>query len=67
MEDIVQNTVVRVLQYMQRAARGEVGPIMSIQHLADVIAYHCYTDMWRHDRRLLPIVQESSESDRALL
>jgi DNA-directed RNA polymerase specialized sigma24 family protein len=61
-EDIVQNTMIRVLHYMQRAEHQEVGPITSIQRLADVIAHLCYTDMWRHDRRVLPIDQESYES-----
>jgi DNA-directed RNA polymerase specialized sigma24 family protein len=54
-EDIVQDTLLRTFIYTQRAERGEVRMIDSLEHVSAVIAYHCYVDSLRRDRRVLPL------------
>lgn len=51
-EDIVQETARRIIEYSQRAERGEVLPIHSPEHLIVLIARNYCIDMQRRDRRL---------------
>lgn len=60
-EDIVQDALLRTFIYAQRAERGEVRMIESLEHISAVVAYHCYIDMWRRDHRVLPLFPDSHE------
>jgi RNA polymerase sigma factor (sigma-70 family) len=51
-EDIVQETVRRVIERAQKAERGEASPIQSLKQMATTIAYNYYRDLKRHDYRL---------------
>ncbi|HLX57484.1 MAG TPA: hypothetical protein VKR83_10690 [Ktedonobacteraceae bacterium] len=60
-EDIVQDALVKVLVYAQKASRGEVRMIGSLENICAVIAYHCYVDARRRDMRLVPLMQDSQK------
>jgi DNA-directed RNA polymerase specialized sigma24 family protein len=51
-EDVVQETLLRLLERMRKAERGEASPIAQIERMAAVTAYNCCRDMRRHDRRV---------------
>ncbi|MEO8971301.1 MAG: hypothetical protein ABI406_06850 [Ktedonobacteraceae bacterium] len=51
-EDIVQETIFKLLKYIQRAEKGEAAPVKDIKHLAITIARNYYRDLKRKDRRL---------------
>src|SRR6202051_3569440 len=51
-EDIVQETLVRLWERTCKAERGEASPIGQLEHMAVVVAYNCCRDMRRRDRRL---------------
>ena len=59
-EDIVQETVSRIFEYMQRVERGEALPIDSLEHLAVRIARNYCIDMLRRDSRLLRVSADCS-------
>jgi DNA-directed RNA polymerase specialized sigma24 family protein len=52
-EDIIQETIVRVLKVIRRAENGECSQIASPKALSIVIARHYYEDLRRRDKRLL--------------
>ncbi len=51
-EDIVQETIFKLLKYIHRAEKGEVAPVKDMKHLAITIARNYYRDLKRKDRRL---------------
>jgi DNA-directed RNA polymerase specialized sigma24 family protein len=51
-EDIVQETIFKLLNYTQRAEKGEVAPVQNIEHLAITIARNYFRDLKRKDRRI---------------
>ena len=51
-EDIVQETVRRVIERARKAERGEADPIRSLKQMIAIIAQNYCTDLWRSDRRL---------------
>lgn len=51
-EDVVQETVRRVLERSQQAERGEALPIYSLEHMGVMIACNYCIDKLRRDRRL---------------
>ncbi len=51
-EDIVQETIFKLLKYIQRAENGVVAPVKDMKHLAITIAHNYYRDLKRKDRRL---------------
>lgn len=59
-EDIVQETMLHLLIYAHKAARGEAAPIRSIEHLMKSIASNYCKDLWRHDRRFIPIPPDAA-------
>ena len=64
-EDIVQDALLRVFAYTQRANRGEVRKIDSPERISAVIAQNCFIDTLRKDLHTIPIshvVNESAES-----
>ena len=52
-DDIVQEAITRLFQYSQRAERGEVVPIETIEHMIKVVALNYCRDLKRRERRLL--------------
>ncbi len=54
-EDVVQETVRRMIEYARKAERGEALPIHSLKSMMRVVAQNYCKDMKRHDRRLLRI------------
>ena len=60
-DDIVQEAITRLFQYSQRAERGEVVPIDTIEHMIKVVALNYCRDLKRRERRLLrPSIDEHS-------
>ena len=60
-EDVVQEAITRIFQYSQRAERGEVIPIDTIEHMIKVVALNYCRDLKRRERRLLrPSIDERS-------
>ena len=57
-EDIVQEAITRLFQYSQRAERGEVVPIETIEHMIKVIALNYGRDLKRRERRLLRSIDD---------
>jgi DNA-directed RNA polymerase specialized sigma24 family protein len=51
-EDIVQETMRRLLEQSQKAERGEANPIQSLKLMGTVIAQNYCKDLRRRDRRL---------------
>jgi RNA polymerase sigma factor (sigma-70 family) len=51
-EDIVQETVRRVIEHAKKARRGEALPIQSLKQMATTVAYNYYRDLKRHDYRI---------------
>jgi DNA-directed RNA polymerase specialized sigma24 family protein len=51
-EDIVQETVRRVIERAQKAERGEAAPIQSLQRMTTTVAYNYCRDLKRRDYRL---------------
>ena len=60
-EDIVGETIVKVVAYAQQAALGTVREIDSLEKIATVAAYHCYVDALRRDQRLQPLLPDFEE------
>src|SRR5579862_6951700 len=59
-EDILQETARRVLEYEQKAEKGKALPIYRFEHMVMVIARNCCKDMRRHDCRFTRLVGVSS-------
>ena len=60
-EDIVQEAITRLFQYSQRAERGEVVPIETIERMIKVVALNYGRDLKRREKRLLrPIAGDLS-------
>jgi len=51
-EDIVQEAILRLYNYAQRAEQGEVDAIDAIEHLLKVIAHNYCRDLQRREQRL---------------
>jgi DNA-directed RNA polymerase specialized sigma24 family protein len=52
-EDILQESLLRIFRYAQRAELGEVPPIDSLDRISIVIAHNYCKDMRRKDQRLI--------------
>jgi DNA-directed RNA polymerase specialized sigma24 family protein len=62
-EDIVQETITRVLKCLRRAECGEGTPVVSLEGLSIVIARNYYEDLRRRDRRLVHITTHDYSSE----
>jgi DNA-directed RNA polymerase specialized sigma24 family protein len=58
-DEIVQETMMKVLKRIRRGESGELPPVHSIEGLSLRVAYNIFIDMVRHDRRLVPMASES--------
>jgi DNA-directed RNA polymerase specialized sigma24 family protein len=65
--DIVQDTLLRVLLYLQKVERGEAVPIRSIQHFSRRVALHLWQDMRRKDAHFTSTPYDDSVLDAGLL
>src|SRR5437868_6961471 len=58
-EDIVQETMRRLLEVSQKAERGEANPIRALHQLMKVIAQNYCKDLRRHDLRMLRVPDQN--------
>ena len=57
-DEIVQETIVRVLKRIRRGESGELSPVYAVEALGLRIAYNFFIDIMRHDRRLVPATHQ---------
>jgi len=57
-DEIVQETIVRVLKRIRRGESGELSPVYAVEALCLRIAYNFFIDIMRRDRRLVPAIQQ---------
>lgn len=62
-DDIVQETIARVYDRLQKAERGEADAVNSIESLSRRIARNYFIDLIRKDRRLLRLAQVSPSTE----
>jgi RNA polymerase sigma factor (sigma-70 family) len=62
-EDITQQTMLRLIDYLRKVERGAASPIASLEQMARTIAWNYYRDLWRKEHRIehLPLDSDSSE------
>jgi len=65
-EDIVQETALRLLVYARRVAAGTALPLRSLKGFTAIVARHYCIDLQRHDSRLRRRTPEGGESICAL-
>ena len=54
-EDIVQETMRRIIERIQKSERGEADPIRSLDHITTIIAQNYCRDLRRRDCRLVSV------------
>src|SRR6266446_6604679 len=59
-EDIVQETAYRMIEYARKAERGEAPSIHSLKNMMRVVAQNYCKDMNRSDRRLLRVQSQDA-------
>ncbi|MBV9228252.1 MAG: hypothetical protein JOZ18_02975 [Chloroflexi bacterium] len=59
-EDILQESARRIIEYAQKAEKGEALPIYLFEHMVMVIASNYCKDMRRRDRRFIRLVADPS-------
>ena len=57
-DEIVQETMVRLLKRIRRGESGELSPVYAVEALSLRIAYNFFIDIMRRDRRLVPAIQQ---------
>lgn len=57
-DEIVQETMIKVLKRIRRGESGELSPVYSVDGLCVRAAYNIFIDMVRHDRRLVPMASK---------
>ncbi len=60
-DEIVQETMMKVLKRIRRGECGELSPVYSVKGLSVRVAYNVFIDMVRHDRRFVPLATESRD------
>jgi DNA-directed RNA polymerase specialized sigma24 family protein len=60
-EEIVQETLMKVLKRIQRGESGELSPVYSVEGLCIRAARNVFIDMVRRDRRLVPLATVSRD------
>ena len=65
-EDVAQETVRRMIDRMQRAARGEASPIGSLEHMMVAIARNYVLDLRRHDHRVVRLPPDDNAYEIAI-
>lgn len=62
-EDIVQETVWRLVERTRKAERGEAAPIYSLKYMMTVIAQNYCKDLRRRDRKLFHLPEQDDPSE----
>ncbi len=57
-EDIVQETIRRLMEHDLRIKRGEARQVLSLEHFMSVVAYNYGKDLRRHDRRTVRVASQ---------
>ncbi len=57
-EDIVQETIRRLMEHDLRTKRGEARQVLSLEHFMTVVAYNYGKDLRRHDLRIVRIAPQ---------
>jgi DNA-directed RNA polymerase specialized sigma24 family protein len=58
-DEIVQETMLKVLKRIHRGESGELSPVHSVEGLSVRVAYNVFIDMVRRDRRFVPLVSDN--------
>jgi DNA-directed RNA polymerase specialized sigma24 family protein len=58
-DEIVQETMMKVLKRIHRGESGELSPVYSVEGLCVRVAYNVFIDMVRRDRRLVPLASDT--------
>lgn len=59
-DEIVQETMLKVVIRIRKGESGELPSIYSVEGLSVRVAYNVFIDMVRHDRRLVPLASDNS-------
>ena len=62
-EDIVQETLRRLIERAQKSERGEAPPIQSAEHIMMIIAQNYCIDLRRQDRRVFRIIPSDHSAE----
>lgn len=60
-DEIVQETMMKVWKRICRGENGELSPVYSVEGLCVRVAYNIFIDMVRRDRRLVPMASKSGD------
>lgn len=60
-DDIVQETMLKVLKRMHQGVTGELPPVYSVEGLCRRVAHNVFIDMLRRDRRLVPLATDTND------
>ena len=66
-EDLLQETIVRTLEYTHRVQRGEAAPVKSSKQFAATILHNYHEDKRRRDCKLVRFTHISPEAEPVLL
>lgn len=58
-DEIVQETMMKVLKRIRREESGELPPVYSVEGLCVRVANNVFIDMVRHNRQLVPLASDS--------
>jgi DNA-directed RNA polymerase specialized sigma24 family protein len=58
-DEIVQETMCRLLERIRKGQRGEAAPVKIVRHMMTTIAFNYYRDLKRHERRLTRLDQNA--------
>lgn len=58
-DDIVQETMMKVLKRIYQGESGELSPVYSVEGLSIRVAHNVFIDMLRRDRRLVPLASDN--------
>jgi DNA-directed RNA polymerase specialized sigma24 family protein len=58
-DDVVQETIRRILERSQKAERGEAAPIYAVESMMVVVAQNYLKDLRRRDRRVIRLQSEN--------
>jgi len=60
-DDIVQETMMKVLKRIHQGETGELAPVYSVEGMCIRVARNVFIDMLRRDRRLVPLASNNND------
>ncbi len=60
-DDIVQETMMKVLKRIHQGEMGDLTPVYSVEGLCIRVAHNVFIDMLRRDRRLVPMASDNND------